>query len=420
MIAQKRNMTVLLSAAGHGVLPGSLFLYFSRQSTGEGAMCIQPRSLLTLVGCSCLLVCAWPALAHHGTGLFDVTTDVHWSGTLTEMEFVNPHSYMHFEIAGSDGQPFAMRCEMRAAMLLRRSGWELDKFVAGSRVEIDGHPHRTDPHACYLESFTLNQETTLGRNDQLSSAAPLTLPAERAARLPTGEPNISGDWAVEQAVLTAPPGGGRGDMIPRSLREEYSSGSMTLQQIRALTPTPVPVYTALGRQEADAFQMWSVEDNPRLSCKPTSILYDWTFDWPVNRIVQFVDNGARVIDIDYGLYNFKRRIHLDLDAHPSDLAPSPFGHSLGHWDGDTLVVDTVGFAAGVLAPPTLSSEQLHIVERFTLDTEGGALRRDYVASDPVYLAEPYAGFDTVFVSETPYVYEGCKEMTPEFTNQVSE
>src|SRR5687768_18548163 len=99
------------------------------------------------------LIFAGAAQAHHGTGLFEVNEDVEYSGTLTEMELVNPHSYMHFEITGPDGKPFAMRCEMRAAMLIRRSGWSPEMFVPGSHVEIKGHPHRTDPHACYLESF---------------------------------------------------------------------------------------------------------------------------------------------------------------------------------------------------------------------------------------------------------------------------
>lgn len=361
-----------------------------------------------------MLACAAPALAHHGTGLFEVNTDVEYTGILTEMELVNPHSYMHFEITDAQGQPFAMRCEMRAAMLIRRSGWSVEQFVPGSQVVIKGHPHRTDPHACYLESFTLNEAPEVGRNDQLSSAEPVDT-SDRELRLPSGEPNISGDWAVEQAVLTAPPGGGRGDMIPRSLRDAYAAGELTLDQIRALNPTPRPVYTELGQAEADAFEMWSVEDNPRLSCKPTSIIYDWTFDWPVNRITQTTTpEGEKVIDMYYGLYNFSRRIHLDRDSHPSDLQPSYAGHSIGKWEGDTLVVDTIGFEPGVLAPPTLSSAQLHVVERFMLDPATMALRREYSATDPVYLAAPYEGADTVYVSETPFMLEGCKELTPEF------
>jgi hypothetical protein len=162
--------------------------------------------------------------------------------------------------------------------------------------------------------------------------------------------------------------------------------------------------------------MWSIEDNPRLSCKPTSIVFDWTFDWPVNRVTQTTVDGENVIDIDYGLFSFSRRIHMGLAQHPAGLEPSNAGHSIGHWEGDTLVVDTIGFEAGVLRPPTRNSAQLHVVERFTLDPATFALKRDYVAEDPVYLAAPYTGSDVVLLSETPFEKQPCTELTYEFTS----
>jgi hypothetical protein len=168
--------------------------------------------------------------------------------------------------------------------------------------------------------------------------------------------------------------------VPRSLREDFAAGRITLEQIRARTPAPSrPTYTAKGQETATAFRMWSPEDNPRLSCKPTSIVFDWTFDWPINRVTQTTVDGEKVIDIDYGLFSASRRVHLGNGRTPANLAPSNSGHSIGRWDGDTLVVDTVGFAEGVLVPPTRNSPQLHVVERFTLDPKTFALKREYTA-----------------------------------------
>jgi hypothetical protein len=358
--------------------------------------------------------CAAPALAHHGYGLFQVDVDKEWTGTLTAMHLVNPHSYMELDVTGADGKPLHMRCEMRAATLIRRSGWSTDMFKVGSKVQIQGHPHRDDPGACYIESFSFDGGETIDRNAQFSNNTPVDT-SNRAARLDSGEPNISGDWAVEQLVLTIPPSGGHGDMVPKSLIDKYSKGEVTLQQIRAMNPQARAVYTERGKTEADAFRMWSVEDNPRLSCKPTSVIYDWTFDWPVNRITQTTTpEGEKVIDMDYGLYSFTRRIHMDMAEHPADLQPSNTGHSIGHWEGDTLVVDTVGFEAGVLSPPTRNSDQLHVVERYTLDPATMNLRREFTATDPVYLTQPYAGADTVLLSDVPFERHPCEELTPEF------
>ena len=360
------------------------------------------------------LACAAPAVAHHGFGLFQMEKFEDWSGTLTRFELVNPHSYLYFDTVDTDGKPLAMRCEMRAATLIKRSGWKVDEFVPGRHVEVHGHPHRDDPHSCYLESVSLGGSTSIDRNDQFTRAPVDT--SNRPLRLATGEPNISGDWAVEQSVLTVPPSGGRGDLVPRSVREAYAAGKITLAEIRARNPAPSrPQYTEAGQAAAKAFRMWSPEDNPRLKCQPTSIIFDWTFDWPVNRITQRTVDGEKVIDIDYGLYSSTRRIHMGMERHPAGITPSNAGHSIGHWDGDTLVVDTVGFTPGVLVPPTKSSDKLHIVERFTLDPKSFALKREYTVEDPVYLAAPYTGQDTVLLSDTPFEKQRCEELTFEFT-----
>jgi len=96
--------------------------------------------------------------------------------------------------------------------------------------------------------------------------------------------------------------------------------------------------TELGEKAAAAFKP---EDNPRFRCETTSIIFDWTFDGPVNRITQSGDT----ITLQYGQLGFTRTIHLNAE-HPSNIEPSRAGHSTGRWENDVLVVDTVGFAPG--------------------------------------------------------------------------
>jgi len=102
------------------------------------------------------------------------------------------------------------------------------------------------------------------------------------------------------------------------------------------------------------------------------------------------------------------------DKHPASITPSNSGHSIGHWEGTTLVVDTIGFAPGVLQPPTRSSDKMHIVERFTLASDNNSIKREWTVEDPVYLAAPLKGGDTVLVSDVPFEKQQCKELTPEF------
>lgn len=370
------------------------------------------RSAVAAASMACLAV---PASAHHGFGLFQLSIKKEWEGTLTKMNLVNPHSYMELDVVDENGETLHMRCEMRAATLLRRSGWSPDMFKVGAHVKIEGNPHRDDPEACYIENFTINDEITMNRNDQLSISAPIDR-SDRPLRLDDGQLNLNGDWAVEQLVLTVPPSGGNGSMVPKSMSPDFEAGRITLEDVRATQPPrPEVVYTETGRTAADAFDRRSPEDNPWFACKPTSFIRDWTADWPINQFRHYTtDEGEQVIDITYGLYNFERRIHIGMTEHPANITPSYAGHSIGNWQGDTLVVDTIGFEPGVLNPPTRSSDQMHIVERFTLDTEKMALKREYSVTDPVYLAAPYASYDVMYLSDVPFEPQVCEEMTPEF------
>jgi hypothetical protein len=115
------------------------------------------------------VVVASPAAAHHGFGRFDPTKEVTLQGTLTGIDFVNPHAYLYFDAMAADGKVQPMRCEMRAATVLRRSGWSEEMFVAGKHVEVSGNPHRDDPASCYIETLKLD-DATFERYQQLTTA----------------------------------------------------------------------------------------------------------------------------------------------------------------------------------------------------------------------------------------------------------
>jgi hypothetical protein len=78
-------------------------------------------------------------------------------------------------------------------------------------------------------------------------------------------------------------------------------------------------------------------------------------------------NGNIVIVYDQNM-NFR---HIRMNgAHPTNLVPSPMGNSVGHWEGDTLVVDTVGIQTDAFTAidrfGTPQSEAMHVVERYQL------------------------------------------------------
>lgn len=160
--------------------------------------------------------------------------------------------------------------------------------------------------------------------------------------------------------------------------------------------------TELGDKEAAAFKQ---EDNPRFRCETTSILFDWTFDGAVNRITQNKDT----IVLQYGQMGLKRTIYMNTKTHPATIKPSRAGHSTGRWEGDVLVVDTVGFLPGVLNGSVRHSDKLHVVERFSLDPKTMSLTRAYSADDPIYLKGRYTGSDVIQPADAAFTEDRCKE-----------
>ena len=354
------------------------------------------------------LVLAAPSPAHHGIGRFDPTREINVEGTLTSLDFVNPHSYVHFNAVDANGASFAMQCEMRAATVLRRSGWSPEMFVPGVAIKIHGRPHRDDPHYCYADTLTIGDAPTLQRYQQLSDGSSAGR-ANRPFRLASGKPNLAGDWAQEQYIMARPPQG-PANLVPESLVEAVEAGRVAMADVPSHGWFPPPMMlTAAGQAASDALRDLPPEKNPRLSCQITSVLFDWVFDGTINRITQSDDT----IKMEYGR-GLTRTVHMDLTAHPARATPSRAGHSIGRWDGDTLVVDTVAFEPGSLAGAIAHSAELHVVERFTLDQKTLALRREYVATDPLYFVNEYVSGDTVLPADAPFAVDACKELAYEY------
>src|SRR5688572_1702820 len=171
-----------------------------------------------LVGCAGVLavtvaLAPWVA-AHHGFGTFLMNKDVEITGVVTGLDFVNPHSWLHLDVTQPDGKVVAMRCEMRSAVTLRRSGWTPDLLPVGKKVTITGSPDRDDPYSCYVSTVVFADGSRLDRYGQI--AAPLAIAQRtRPEKLANGQPNISGDWAQEQVVMTDPRGQ-IGTLVPLS------------------------------------------------------------------------------------------------------------------------------------------------------------------------------------------------------------
>lgn len=395
---------------------------------------------------------AVPAWSHHGFGTFVMDEDVEISGTVTELDFVNPHSWLYMDVVQDDGSVAAFRCEMRSANTLRRSGWTPELFPAGRQITIQGSPDRDDPYSCYVSTVVFEDGSSIDRYGQITTPVEIGQ-GERPLRLANGELNISGDWSREQRIMTDPRGQ-RGTLVPLSEAEQFADdpeaagvigGARGTDQaaIRAEAARLVregefesgdEAEAAIRAQNAgggggfgggrgfgggggnaltDAGQaaLAAIDTSNRyeMTCVFTNIAPEWAGDADevVNRIVQRGDT----IEMLLGRFGVERTIHMNLDAHPATVAPSRAGHSIGRWEDDVLVVDTVGFEPGLFNTRMPHSDALHLVEQFSLDPETQALSYSYTATDANYWTGEQTGSNTKEPSETPYFVAACEDLT---------
>jgi hypothetical protein len=146
---------------------------------------------------------------------------------------------------------------------------------------------------------------------------------------------------------------------------------------------------------------------PYIRCKPSGGARPYVSPFGV----EFVDQPETqtIFQFDGNLHTW-RIIYLDDRSHPEDLAPSYYGHSIGHWEGDTLVIDTVGFNERfwIDRQGMPHTDQLHLIERLTR-TEFGTMKYEMTIDDPGAYTETWTtGFYLEWVDEVLYEYI-CQE-----------
>jgi hypothetical protein len=98
------------------------------------------RLEVSLVFAACALtIGSVPSAAHHAFAAeFDVDQPVKVHGTITKVEWVNPHAWLYVDVKGADGKVVNWHFELGPPNALFRLGWKKDSIVAGTEVDITG------------------------------------------------------------------------------------------------------------------------------------------------------------------------------------------------------------------------------------------------------------------------------------------
>ena len=182
-------------------------------------------------------------------------------------------------------------------------------------------------------------------------------------------------------------------------------------------PGPV-IPDPLGPSKELPFQPWARalfadrrthQLEPHARCKPSGVAR--VFLTPYGVEITELAELKRVYIFDIGGPHTFRTIYLDGRAHPKNLTPTYYGHSIGRWEGDTLVVDTVGFNESFWLDRggLPSTEQLHTLERITR-TNLTTLHYELMVDDPGAYTRPWNGkLDLIWEDNTELFEYVCQE-----------
>jgi hypothetical protein len=215
-----------------------------------------------------------------------------------------------------------------------------------------------------LEETT--QLSTLGE-DFLAIAADAKKhapPAGPTPRTAAGKPDLSGIWWSPRTV-----GPGKPEMLASA--------------------------EAIAKQREDNNR----KDSPQAHCLPAPVLRLG----PVYEIVQSKDFMVMISDDDSPGFH---QIYLDGRAHPKDPMPAWYGNNVGRWDGDTLIIDRIGFNDKVWLDQAAHphSEKLHVVERWRRP-DLGHLETEITVEDPTILTKPWTMKRVSELAPTEEIFE---------------
>jgi len=219
-------------------------------------------------------------------------------------------------------------------------------------------------------------------------------PVNKAAPTPRmgSHPDLTGNWQYTDWIGNYMTGGGRRcgpTQKPDCSRQTNQTEDFELYSPSRFGNLGRPVYKPQFWDKVQELDMWTNKYDPVMTCQPLGV----PREGPPRRIYQsendvtFIYQGGDA----GGGYGEYRIISTDNRKHGPNAQYdiTYFGDSVGRWEGDTLVIDSVAFidTTWIGRGGFFHSDKMHIVEKFT--RQGDALLYDVTIEDPEVLAEPW-------------------------------
>jgi hypothetical protein len=335
------------------------------------------------------------ALAAHATvraqvsfaATYDDDRQVRLEGVVTHVDWVNPRAYVRMNVRDATGVLSNWAIEIGHPLDLERNGWNVGTVRAGETIVVTGNPARGAVLRAFARVVTVKRTGTRVFTDTTKSASPAS---GSVPRWPDGRPRLGaapgqkGYWGTPGARALVEGTAAKVQMDADGLLADLSD----VDRVAPFLPWSRAVY--LYRQRT------FLADDPIARCIPpggprqfhSAVGFQFVEQPDLGRILVLLGGGNRNWRV---IYTDGRPL-----GQPDEAVPSYYGYSVGRWERDTLIVDSVGYnerfwmTNGGL-PHT---EALHLVERFTR-TAPGTLRYEVTVDDPRTYTRSWTGGWTV-------------------------
>jgi len=313
-------------------------------------MRINPYIWRTL-GTALVILGSAAARGHHSDAGVDMNGVIAFEGTVTEYGWRNPHVYIVVETPDGNGQIREWALQSGSTIVQARKGWRPDSLAPGDQVTVRAHPA--------LDGRPYGILMSLQRDDGMS--LPMGFSRQEATARAT---SLEGKWMADRSKLVRYPGGIDG----------FFKAHFTLTEKGAAAQA---VYDPLSPENPEAQCIGRPPPGSLLSTN----LYPLQFEF---------DNDNERLIVRSEFFDEERVVYMDGRNHPENGERTHMGHSIGRWDGATLVIDTRLFADH-RSPYQIgvpSGAQKHVVERYRLIGDGSRAMAEFMLEDPEYLAAP--------------------------------
>jgi hypothetical protein len=292
-----------------------------------------------------------PVLAHHSDAGIDMESVTAFEGTVREFTWKNPHVYVIVEVEKNGESSIAWELQMSAVTILSRRGWTRETLSPGDHVSVRANPAEDGRRYGILQSVEKEGGLALAPAVKVPDVTPSTT-------------TLAGNWLTDRATVQSYPGGFEGFF--HALLKLNDNGKAAKAAFRALS-NENPDASCVGR--------------PTPSALVSTNLYLMEID---------LTHQDEVIVLRSERFNEVRTVYMDGRPHPDPGVRFATGHSIGRWDGDTLVIDTANFedhrSPYQIGVP--SGSRKHVVERYRLSEDGTHIDVAFALDDPEYLSEP--------------------------------